>query len=74
MIENILLRQKHLNFLLSKFPLQKVVASPSIHGGAECYTILFLHEVVEQMKVSNKINKKILALMEGKEKEIAKKS
>ena len=67
MIENITLRQKDCSFLIDKYPLTKVMGSPSVWGAANLYTALFGHECLEQLKLLNKTNKKILALLEKDE-------
>ena len=68
-IDHLSLRQKDVTYLLAKEPLQIQFSNPSTYHANNAkaiglYNILYLHELVEHLKVLNRTNKKILAHLE----------
>ena len=63
-IDNLKIKQADTTFLMNRYPLKKIVNTPSVHGAAGSYQLIYLHEIVEQLK---SLNKKILKMEEKKE-------
>ena len=53
-------RQQELNYTINKYPLGKLLQSPSLYGPVNIWTLLLLHELLDSTKMTNKLLRKLL--------------